>query len=79
MDVDVEGIIQCIKQGDENGVQMQLQEFNKQVASHNPPYPSPHSFSCRLIPKTTYLLVLTPQYAQCFFFDAEERERRRVS
>ncbi|KAF6734681.1 Synembryn-A [Oryzias melastigma] len=46
MDVDVEGIIQCIKQGDENGVQMQLQEFNK-------------------------------QYAQCFFFDAEERERRR--
>ncbi|RVE59548.1 hypothetical protein OJAV_G00189910 [Oryzias javanicus] len=46
MDVDVEGIIQCIKQGDENGVQMQLQEFNK-------------------------------QYAQCFFFDAEEREKRR--
>uniref|UniRef100_H2LQQ7 Synembryn n=1 Tax=Oryzias latipes TaxID=8090 RepID=H2LQQ7_ORYLA len=33
MDVDVEGIIQCIKQGDENGVQIQLQEFNKQVAS----------------------------------------------
>uniref|UniRef100_A0A8C7XL24 Synembryn n=1 Tax=Oryzias sinensis TaxID=183150 RepID=A0A8C7XL24_9TELE len=46
MDVDVEGIIQCIKQGDENGVQIQLQEFNK-------------------------------QYAQCFFFDADERERRR--
>lgn len=41
MDVDVEGIIQCIKQGDENGVQMQLQEFNKQVASHNPPLSLP--------------------------------------
>ncbi|KAM4715320.1 chaperone Ric-8A-like [Anableps anableps] len=46
MDVDIEGIIQCIKQGDENGVQMQLQQFNK-------------------------------EYAQCFFFDADERERRR--
>ncbi|KAM9716532.1 chaperone Ric-8A-like [Menidia menidia] len=46
MDVDVEGIIQCIKQGDENGVQIQLQEFNK-------------------------------EYAQCFFFDAEERERQK--
>ncbi|XP_041830523.1 synembryn-A [Melanotaenia boesemani] len=32
MDVDVEGIIQCIKQGDENGVQIQLQEFNKEYA-----------------------------------------------
>ncbi|XP_040922762.1 synembryn-A [Toxotes jaculatrix] len=46
MDVDVEGIIQCIKRGDENGVQTQLQEFNK-------------------------------EYAQCFFFDAEERDRRK--
>ncbi|XP_049916408.1 synembryn-A [Epinephelus moara] len=46
MDVDLEGIIQCIKQGDENGVQIQLQEFNK-------------------------------EYAQCFFFDAEERDRRK--
>lgn len=46
MDVDVEGIIHCIRQGDENGVQMQLQEFNK-------------------------------EYAQCFFFDAEERDRRK--
>ncbi|KAL3967640.1 angiogenin [Sarotherodon galilaeus] len=46
MNVDIEGIIQCIKQGDENGVQIRLQEFNK-------------------------------EYAQCFFFDAEERERRR--
>ncbi|XP_072230100.1 chaperone Ric-8A [Leuresthes tenuis] len=46
MDVDVEGIIQCIKQGDEDGVQIQLQEFNK-------------------------------EYAQCFFFDAEEREKQK--
>ncbi|XP_061563895.1 synembryn-A [Cololabis saira] len=46
MDLDVEGIIHCIKQGDENGVQIQLQEFNK-------------------------------EYAQCFFFDAEERERSK--
>ncbi|KAM9425865.1 chaperone Ric-8A-like [Pholidichthys leucotaenia] len=46
MNVDVEGIIQCIKQGDEDGVQTQLQEFNK-------------------------------EYAQCFFFDAEENERRK--
>ncbi|XP_054913980.1 synembryn-A isoform X2 [Poeciliopsis prolifica] len=46
MDMDIEGIIQCIKQGDENGVQMQLQQFNK-------------------------------EYAQCFFFDADEREKRR--
>ncbi|XP_068162095.1 synembryn-A isoform X2 [Antennarius striatus] len=46
MDVDLEGIIQCIKQGNENGVQTQLQEFNK-------------------------------EFAQCFFFDAEERDRRK--
>lgn len=31
MDVDLEGIIQYIKQGNENGVQTQLQEFNKEV------------------------------------------------
>lgn len=29
--MDVEGIIHCIRQGDENGVQIQLQEFNKEV------------------------------------------------
>ncbi|XP_036936896.1 synembryn-A [Acanthopagrus latus] len=46
MDVDLEGIIQYIKQGNENGVQTQLQEFNK-------------------------------EFAQCFFFDAEERDRRK--
>ncbi|XP_041672339.1 synembryn-A-like [Cheilinus undulatus] len=46
MVVDLEGIIHCMKQGDENGVQSQLQEFTK-------------------------------EYAQCFFFDAEERERRK--
>ncbi|KAM9336461.1 chaperone Ric-8A [Symphorus nematophorus] len=46
MDVDLEGIIQCIKQGNEHGVQTQLQEFNK-------------------------------EFAQCFFFDAEERDRRK--
>ncbi|XP_070707867.1 chaperone Ric-8A [Pempheris klunzingeri] len=46
MEVDLEGIIQCIKQEDENGVQAHLQEFNK-------------------------------EYAQCFFFDAEERDRRK--
>ncbi|KAF7655331.1 hypothetical protein LDENG_00057640 [Lucifuga dentata] len=32
MDVDVEGIICCIRQGDENGVQTHLQEFNKEYA-----------------------------------------------
>lgn len=31
MDMDLEGIILCIKQGDENGVQTQLQQFNKEV------------------------------------------------
>ncbi|KAK1881511.1 Synembryn-A [Dissostichus eleginoides] len=46
MDVDLEGIIQCIKQGDESGVQTQLEEFNK-------------------------------EYAQCFFFDSEERDKRK--
>ncbi|XP_056285665.1 synembryn-A [Pseudoliparis swirei] len=46
MGVDLEGIIQCIKQGDENGVEVQLQEFNK-------------------------------EFAQCFFFDSEESERRK--
>ncbi|XP_034049026.1 synembryn-A isoform X2 [Thalassophryne amazonica] len=46
MEMNVEGIIQCIIQGDESGVQTQLQEFNK-------------------------------EYAQCFFFDAEERDRRK--
>ncbi|XP_029311983.1 synembryn-A-like isoform X2 [Cottoperca gobio] len=46
MDLDLEGIIQCIKQGDENGVETQLQEFNK-------------------------------EYAQCFFFDSEERNQRK--
>lgn len=34
MDIDLEGIIQCIKQGDETGVQTQLQEFNKEVTPH---------------------------------------------
>ncbi|XP_071763456.1 chaperone Ric-8A isoform X1 [Centroberyx gerrardi] len=46
MDLDVEGIIHCIRQGNDKGVQAQLQEFNK-------------------------------EYAQCFFFDAEERDRRK--
>ncbi|XP_034414837.1 synembryn-A [Cyclopterus lumpus] len=46
MGVDLEGIIQCIKQGDQNGVEVQLQEFNK-------------------------------EYAQCFFFDSEESDRRK--
>lgn len=46
MDVDLEGIIQCIKRGDTDSVQIHLQEFNK-------------------------------QYAQCFFFDKEERNRRK--
>lgn len=32
--MDVEGIIQCIKRGDENGVETQLQEFNKEVTPH---------------------------------------------
>ncbi|XP_076008093.1 chaperone Ric-8A-like [Genypterus blacodes] len=45
--MDVEGIIQCIRQGDVSGIQTHLQEFNK-------------------------------EYAQCFFFDAEEKERRRL-
>lgn len=31
MDVDLDGIIQCIKQGDEHGVHTQLQQFNKEV------------------------------------------------
>uniref|UniRef100_A0A3P9HVW5 Synembryn n=1 Tax=Oryzias latipes TaxID=8090 RepID=A0A3P9HVW5_ORYLA len=51
MDVDVEGIIQCIKQGDENGVQIQLQEFNKQVASQKS-LPT-HILVCMLVPQTT--------------------------
>ncbi|XP_026171853.1 synembryn-A [Mastacembelus armatus] len=46
MDINVERIIQCIKQGDENSVQAQLQEFNK-------------------------------EFAQCFFFNAEERDRKK--
>ncbi|XP_062330467.1 synembryn-A isoform X2 [Osmerus eperlanus] len=47
MDLDVEGIIQCIRQGDEGGVETILQAFNR-------------------------------EYAQCFFYDAEERNRRKV-
>lgn len=31
MDLDLDGIIRCIKQGDENGVHTQLQQFNKEV------------------------------------------------
>uniref|UniRef100_A0A3P9JB87 Synembryn n=1 Tax=Oryzias latipes TaxID=8090 RepID=A0A3P9JB87_ORYLA len=54
MDVDVEGIIQCIKQGDENGVQIQLQEFNKQVASQKS-LPT-HILVCMLVPQTTTAL-----------------------
>ncbi|KAM3859896.1 chaperone Ric-8A [Diretmus argenteus] len=46
MELDVEGIIRCIRQGDESGVQTQLQEFNK-------------------------------EYAQCFFFDTQERDQRK--
>ncbi|XP_056885358.1 synembryn-A isoform X3 [Takifugu flavidus] len=30
MDLDLDGIIRCIKQGDENGVDAQLQQFNKE-------------------------------------------------
>lgn len=29
--MDLDGIIRCIKQGDENGVYTQLQQFNKEV------------------------------------------------
>lgn len=32
--MDPEGIIQCIKEGDENGIQTQLQNFNKEVTPH---------------------------------------------
>ncbi|XP_019114504.2 synembryn-A isoform X3 [Larimichthys crocea] len=46
MEVDLQGIIQCMKLGDETGVQTHLQEFNK-------------------------------EFAQCFFFDAEEKDRRK--
>ncbi|XP_046906741.1 synembryn-A [Hypomesus transpacificus] len=46
MDLDVEGIIRCIRQGDEGGVETILQAFNR-------------------------------EYAQCFFYDAEERNRRK--
>ncbi|XP_020779997.2 synembryn-A [Boleophthalmus pectinirostris] len=46
MEVDLEGIIQCIKSRDKASVQLYLQEFNK-------------------------------EYAQCFFFDKEERNRRK--
>lgn len=31
MDLDLDGIIRCIKRGDENGVDAQLQQFNKEV------------------------------------------------
>lgn len=83
MDVDLEGIIQCIKLGDENGVQAQLQEFNKEVT---PPRNS-HIFLSKLhlpaVNKSSSLplslSVSLLQFAQCFFFDAEERERRKVS
>uniref|UniRef100_A0A3Q3W111 Synembryn n=1 Tax=Mola mola TaxID=94237 RepID=A0A3Q3W111_MOLML len=34
IDMDPEGIIQCIKQGDESGIQTQLQNFNKEVKPH---------------------------------------------
>lgn len=78
MDVDVEGIIQCIKQGDENGVQIQLQEFNKQVASQKS-LPRTHSRVQVSSTNNKSFFCLTLQYAQCFFFDADERERRRVS
>lgn len=44
--MDVEDVIQCIKEGDEEGVRVQLQHFNQ-------------------------------EYAQCFFYDKEERERKR--
>lgn len=47
MEVDLEGIIQCIKQGDADGIHTHLQKFNK-------------------------------EYAQCFFFDSEERDRRKT-
>ncbi|XP_072549140.1 chaperone Ric-8A [Salminus brasiliensis] len=46
MAVDVGRIIQCIKQGDQNSVQTQLDRYNT-------------------------------EYSQCFFFDVEEKERRK--
>ncbi|KAJ8402554.1 hypothetical protein AAFF_G00366370 [Aldrovandia affinis] len=46
MAVDMERIIQCIKEGDQDSVQAQLQEYNI-------------------------------QYSECFFFNVEEKERRK--
>ncbi|KAJ8253583.1 hypothetical protein COCON_G00201950 [Conger conger] len=46
MAVDVESIIQSIKDGDQDGVQTQLKEYNT-------------------------------EYAECFFFNVEEKERRK--
>uniref|UniRef100_A0AAZ3R581 Synembryn n=2 Tax=Oncorhynchus tshawytscha TaxID=74940 RepID=A0AAZ3R581_ONCTS len=46
MDMDLERIIQCIKQGDQDSVQIHLDHYNT-------------------------------QYAECFFFNIEERERRK--
>ncbi|XP_063077137.1 synembryn-A [Engraulis encrasicolus] len=44
--MDVEDIIRCIKEGDEDGIRVQLLHFNR-------------------------------EFAQCFFYDTEEQERRR--
>ncbi|XP_073774216.1 chaperone Ric-8A isoform X2 [Danio rerio] len=45
--MDVERIIECIREGDQKGLKAELQQFNR-------------------------------EYAQCFFYDLEERERKKV-
>lgn len=84
MDVDLERIIQCIKQGDDSGVQAQLQGFNKEVIENLQHLQfclfKPFFFNhlmCACVFASPVLLI--SQFAQCFFFDAEERERRKVS
>uniref|UniRef100_A0A8C6WW44 Synembryn n=1 Tax=Neogobius melanostomus TaxID=47308 RepID=A0A8C6WW44_9GOBI len=69
------GIIQCIKRGDTASVQIHLQEFNKQVMLLHTDY---FKWSHVLV-FGNMTVVLCWQYTQCFFFDKEERNRRKVS
>lgn len=78
MDVDLDRIIHCIKQGDEHGVETQLQQFNKEV-THSHIWHVPENTPVLLLRTYVWSIMSVLQFAQCFFFDAEERDRRKVS
>lgn len=96
--MDVERIIQCIREGDQKGLKAELQQFNREVFTINYIHSSGSKNQCInsiwcgitgmslqnnllcTICNCSFLMPrsLDSQYAQCFFYDLEERERKKV-